>query len=148
MSLNDITNFLIINPWLSTAGMPTEAQLKEIALHGYQTVINLALKTSPGAIPNEEEILKRFGLKYFHIPVIWESPQKTDFENFATVMQSLNNEKIFVHCVLNMRVSIFVYLYRVKFLNETPEIAYQDVLKIWDPDQVWRKLMEGILLSD
>jgi hypothetical protein len=59
-------------------------------------------------------------------------------------MQSKENEKIFIHCVLNMRVSIFVYLYRVHFLHEAHEVAYPDVLKIWEPDQIWQSFMKEI----
>lgn len=148
MPLNDITNFLVINPWLTTAGMPNEEQLQEIARNGYLFVINLALSTSPGAIPNEKEMLNSSGSLYYHIPVNWESPLYSDFEKFSSVMQSLKKEKTFVHCVLNMRVSIFVYLYRVMFLKETQEIAYQDVLKIWEPDQTWKKFMEEVLSTN
>ncbi len=148
MSLNNITNFLVINPWLATAGMPNKEQLQIIGGAGYHSVINLALNTSPGAIPNEKEILNSSGVMYYHIPVIWESPQKTDFEKFASIMQTLRKEKTFVHCVLNMRVSIFVYLYRVLFLKEAPDLAYQDVLKIWEPDHIWGKLMEDVLSSN
>lgn len=140
--LPDITNFLEIYPWLGTAGMPEVDQIKSIADAGYQAVINLALDESPGAISEERELVTSLGMKYIHIPVVWESPQISDLEQFFTIMQQLAGQKNFVHCVLNMRVSVFVYLYRVIHLKEDPEVAYQNLLAIWQPDRTWQDLMD------
>jgi len=144
MSLERVTNFLSIKPWLATAGMPTKDQLVLLPLYGYQNIINLALDDSPGAIVNEDQIVKNLGLQYFHVPVIWEKPIKSNFDKFVSIMLSLSNEKTFVHCVLNMRVSVFVYLYRVHFLQEAHEFAYPDVLKIWQPDPTWQSFIKEI----
>lgn len=143
--INDITNYLEITPWLGTAGMPTADQIETIADAGYQAVINLALEESPGAIADEHERVTRLGMKYIHIPVVWESPQISDLEQFFATMQQLTGLKVFVHCVLNMRVSVFVYLYREIILKEDPEIAFQDLLKIWQPDDTWQDLMDTAL---
>lgn len=140
--ITDITNYLEIKPGLGTAGMPTVDQIKSIADAGYQAVINLALDESPGAISDEREMVTSLGMKYIHIPVVWESPQISDLEQFFTSMQVLAGYKVFVHCVLNMRVSVFVYLYRVIHLKEDPEVAFQDLLKIWQPDDTWQDLMD------
>jgi protein tyrosine phosphatase (PTP) superfamily phosphohydrolase (DUF442 family) len=141
-AITDITNYLEIYPWLGTGGMPTTGQIKSIADTGYQAVINLALDESPGAIADEKERVTRLGMKYIHIPVVWESPQISDLEQFFTIMQQLADYKVFVHCVLNMRVSVFVYLYRVIHLKEDPEDAFQDLLEIWHPDDTWQDLMD------
>lgn len=147
-SITNITNYLEIYPWLGTSGMPTSDQIKSIADANYQVVINLALDGSPRAISDERELVTSLGMEYIHIPVIWESPQISDLEQFFTVMQPLAGYKVFVHCVLNMRVSAFVYLYRVIHLKEDPDVAFQDLLKIWQPDQIWWKLMENALRSN
>lgn len=136
--ITDITNYLEIYPWLGTAGMIRVDQIKSIADAGYQAVINLALDESPGSISDERELVTSFGMKYIHIPVVWESPQISDVEQFFLIMQQLKGLKVFVHCVLNMRVSVFVYLYRVIHLKEDPEVAYLDLLKIWQPDKTWQ----------
>ena len=136
-TIKDITNYLQIKPWLGTAGMPRADQLKLIADQGFEVVINLALAESPGAILDEAERLALMGLEYIHIPVVWESPELSNFEEFISIMDQKKGQKIFVHCVLNMRVSVFVYLYRLLILNEDPDTAYQDLRKIWEPDLVW-----------
>ena len=60
-------------------------------------------------------------------------------------MDQKKGQKIFVHCVLNMRVSVFVYLYRLLILKEDPDTAYQDLRKIWEPDQVWSDFIRKAL---
>jgi len=145
--ITDITNFLEIDPWLGTAGMPTADQIACIADAGYQAVINLALDESPGAITYEGERVTSLGMKYIHIPVVWESPQISDLEEFFTSMQQVKGLKVFVHCVLNMRVSVFLYLFRVIYLKEDPEVAFQDLLEIWHPDNTWQELIDTALQS-
>lgn len=144
MSLARVTNYLPINPRLATAGMPTKEQIELLVLHEFQNVINLALDDSPGALENEAELVNKLGLNYYHIPVIWENPLKSDFDKFVSIMQTIKNEKTFIHCVLNMRVSVFVYLFRVHLLHESAEPAYLDILKIWYPDQTWQSFMKEI----
>ena len=146
-SITAITNYLEIYPWLGTAGMPTADQIACIADAGYQAVINLALDESPGAITDEGERVTSLGMKYIHIPVVWESPQISDLEEFFTSMQQVKGLKVFVHCVLNMRVSVFVYLFRVIYLKEDPEVAFQDLLEIWYPDNTWQELIDTALQS-
>ena len=122
--------------------MPKEGQLACIANNGYEVLINLALLDSPGALPNEDTLVTVLGLQYFHIPVVWESPQPSDLDQFFKTMQRNQNRKVFVHCVLNMRVSVFVFLYRVMVLKENAEKVYQDLLRIWVPDHTWRDFID------
>lgn len=145
LDIHDIINFLEIDPQVGTAGMPTIDQFQSIAAAGYEVVINLALDQSPGAIPEEEALVTRYGIHYIHIPVVWEYPQQADLEQFFTAMQKWHGHKIFVHCVLNMRVAVFVYLYRVIILQEDSLCPFQDLLKIWQPDQTWQTLIDDAL---
>jgi protein tyrosine phosphatase (PTP) superfamily phosphohydrolase (DUF442 family) len=146
-NLKEITNFLAINENLGTAGMPQVSQFEEIANAGYKVVINLAVNESPGAISNEAEILSSFGISYIHIPVIWEMPDLVSLKTFLQTMDEYAAQKVLVHCVLNMRVSIFVYLYRLLRLGESPENAYESVLEIWEPDNTWQSFIHKALLA-
>ena len=51
--LSTIRDLLVLSDRLATAGQPTEAELGAVAARGYEVVINLALTTSPGALPDE-----------------------------------------------------------------------------------------------
>ncbi|MAT45771.1 MAG: phosphatase [Anaerolineaceae bacterium] len=145
LDLQKITNFLTISESLASAGQPDENQLGSLRDSGYHVVINLALKDSPQALPDEEKTVTDLGLTYIHIPVIWEAPTRKNLQQFFETMQQFQDKKIFVHCVLNMRVSAFIFLYRVNILKETEEIARQDMLKIWQPDEIWQKFINDNL---
>ncbi len=113
MALNDILNFLPIDERLATAGQPTREQFAQIAAAGYGLVINLAPSDSSNAIPDEQGAVAAAGMDYVHIPVSWQAPQLEDLTRFFAVMEQNRERKVFVHCAMNLRVSSFVYLYRV-----------------------------------
>jgi protein tyrosine phosphatase (PTP) superfamily phosphohydrolase (DUF442 family) len=138
MSLNQILNYFPIFDNLATAGQPQREQFLDISRAGYTVVINLALTTSDNAIPDEAIVVNNLGMEYIHIPVVWEAPQPGDFERFCTELERLRRQKVFVHCALNMRVSAFVYLYRVLYLGANPDEVKWDMLSIWEPEGVWK----------
>lgn len=143
--LHDIRNYLPISPTLGTAGQPTAEQFRAVAEAGYTDVINLALSTSDHAIPNEAELAAVLGMTHFHIPVVWEAPTAGDFQIFARVMNLNRERRVFVHCALNMRVSAFVYLYRVLHLGEEEAIARVDLHRIWQPNPTWQGFIDDRL---
>jgi protein tyrosine phosphatase (PTP) superfamily phosphohydrolase (DUF442 family) len=140
--LTEIYKFRSLGDKLGTAGQPTEAQLRQVHEAGFDTVINLALPTSDNALPNEGSIVTALGMTYVHIPVNFKSPASQDFRSFSRVMQALDGHRVFVHCAANMRVSAFMYLYRVMFKDVPASEARQDLNAIWQPDDVWSKFIE------
>jgi protein tyrosine phosphatase (PTP) superfamily phosphohydrolase (DUF442 family) len=138
--LQDITNFVSMADDIGTSGQPRAEQFEAIARAGYQAVINLALPTSDHAIPNEGSIVTGLGMHYFHIPVVWEAPTVDDLRTFIGVMKALDGKKVWVHCVLNLRVSAFTYHYlrHVRGLDEAA--SRSPMLRRWEPqmEEVWR----------
>ena len=51
------------------------------------------------------------------------------------------NQKVWLHCAANMRVSAFVYCYRCAVLKQDPELAKKDLSKVWEPIAVWKKFI-------
>jgi protein tyrosine phosphatase (PTP) superfamily phosphohydrolase (DUF442 family) len=143
--LSEITNFYQISNGLATSGMPRPEQFAEIGAAGYQLVINLARSVSPGQPSNEAELVRAAGMDYIHIPVEWEHPQLQDVQQFFSVMDANRERRIFVHCVMNYRVSAFVYLYRVLHLGIPEPQARQDLQRLWTPDGIWAELIEQAL---
>ncbi len=142
--LNGIGNYLSLGR-IGTAGQPTAEQFAAIQAAGYRVVINLALPTSTNALPDEADRVTALGMTYVHIPVIWESPALQDLEGFFAAMERYREEKVFVHCALNMRVSAFIFLYRVIRLGVPPEEARGMLLQIWQPDEVWSRFIDQAL---
>ncbi|WP_204104836.1 MULTISPECIES: protein tyrosine phosphatase family protein [Spirulina sp. CCY15215] len=142
--LDNIYNFVQISDRIATAGQPTEEQFAEISSEGYDVIVNLALPTSTNAISDEAEIVDRWDMKYIHIPVIWENPTLADFQQFVKVMDTYSEQKVLVHCAMNMRVSAFIYLYRRIGDRVEEEKAKQDLAKIWTPNEIWQAFMEKV----
>ena len=144
MALTDIYNFFPISETLGTAGQPTEAQMGDIAAAGYKAVVNLALPASDNALADEAATVRALGMDYHNIPVVWEAPKLSDFEQFVPLMDSLARQKVFVHCAANYRVSMFVALYAEKRWGWTRAQADAHIRRIWEPDEVWARFIEDV----
>ena len=143
--LTQIKAFLQISDSISTAGQPIESEFYTIRDAGHQTVINLALANSPGAIATESQIVQALGLEYVHIPVAWESPNIQDALRFFEVMNQHEDGTVFIHCAANKRVSAFVFLYRVLCLGEERAIAQKALLRIWTPNPIWQTFINQMI---
>ena len=138
--LQKIYNVLPIHEKLLTSGQPTPEQLATVAEAGYERVLNLLPNESEAYLPEEENIVRSLGLDYYRISVIWTAPTQANFNEFRTVMDTNMHKKLYVHCAANMRVSAFLYLWRLR-RNEDPIEAEADLTDIWTPDGVWAEFI-------
>ncbi|MFI5323995.1 MAG: protein tyrosine phosphatase family protein [Thermodesulfobacteriota bacterium] len=138
----NIKNYVKVNDCIATSGQPGRDEFPEIANAGYSAVVNLATGTSPDAIPDEGEVTADEGMAYYHIPVKWTSPELSDLDRFFSVMDDLQDRKVWVHCVVNKRASAFVYLYRLIELGVPEEEARAPIDEVWEPDEIWRGFID------
>jgi protein tyrosine phosphatase (PTP) superfamily phosphohydrolase (DUF442 family) len=87
-------------------------------------------------LPGEAELVSGLGINYFQLPVTWTKPEPEKLATFIKLLSSLEGENTWVHCVKNMRVSAFIYLYRRLHLGEN-ETAGFPMNQIWQPDEIW-----------
>lgn len=139
--IEDILTYLPLSPLIGTAGQPTETQLWAVQQAGYEVVINLATATSTNALPDEARLVAALGMTYVPIPVLWDKPTLDDLNAFFDALDMYAGRKVFVHCVLNWRVSTFMYLHRVIRLGIPRETAVWDMLSIWEPDEIWSQFI-------
>ena len=137
-ALDHIRNFLRIDDGLATSGMPQPDDFAALRQAGFDVVINLALLSSDNALPNEGELVSAQGMTYVHIPVKFDAPLPSDFDRFTRVLDACAGQRVFVHCAANKRVSAFVFLHRLRH-GAGRGRAESDLLKIWQPDGVWRE---------
>jgi protein tyrosine phosphatase (PTP) superfamily phosphohydrolase (DUF442 family)/8-oxo-dGTP pyrophosphatase MutT (NUDIX family) len=143
--LQAIFAFLPLGDRIGTAGQPAPEQFPMLQAAGYETVINLALASSPGAVPDEAERVRQLGLDYVHIPVEFGAPTLEDLRKFFAAMDANRERKVFVHCIANKRVSAFVFLYRVLVRGERISEAEMALHRIWNPDPVWQDFIDRAL---
>ncbi len=132
-SLHEIVNFHFVSDQLASSGMLDLAQYEHIKDYGFKHVINLI----PGNQIKERKHVQSLGLSYEQIAVDWNKPTAENFVQFAELMQSYGDAKVYIHCEMNMRASAFVYLYRVLYQDIPQQDAQQDMLTIWQPQGTW-----------
>jgi protein tyrosine phosphatase (PTP) superfamily phosphohydrolase (DUF442 family) len=137
-----IKGFVALSDRLGTAGQPTAAELAEVASAGYEMVVNLALPTSDGALPDEKAIVERHGLTYLHIPIDFQAPKVETAMRFFRVLDEHRSRRLFVHCAANMRVSALVFAYRVARGDMSRDEAWADLVRVWQPNPTWQKFIE------
>lgn len=142
----DILNYVKISERIGTSGQPRAEQFNDIASGGFGTIINLAVPDSSNAIADEGSVVTRAGMNYFNIPVIWDAPKVEQFRTFATLMNGLEDRKVWVHCALNMRVSCFMYLWHTKFRGMNEDEARSLMRRIWNPDDfpAWKQFVADV----
>ena len=143
--LKEIYNYLSLTESIATAGQPTEGQIAATAENGYEVVINLGLADAEYALKDEGAMVRALGMQYIHLPVIWERPTKLDLERFFKVIKANQDNKVFIHCAANMRVSVFMALYRILRLGWSSEKAFEEVKRIWTPNDIWQMFIDESL---
>lgn len=137
----DAPNFTPISAGLATSGQPTEAALRSLGRQGYQAVVYLAPSDVPNAVPGEAGIVAAQGLEFVHIPIPFGAPDESHVQALFAALDRLKGRKTLVHCEINMRASVMVFLYRAIRLREAPATAYEAVARVWSPRGAWRKLV-------
>ena len=147
--MKDIYHYQVLDENLSSSGMPTADQMKEVAEAGVQLVINLAPHEAPNAIPDEGELVNSLGMEYINIPVTWRAPESEALTRFMKEMDAHAGKKILVHCEANYRASAFVMMYRVLRLGWNKADAIPVMEKMWNPEDfpVWEKFIQDQLIN-
>jgi protein tyrosine phosphatase (PTP) superfamily phosphohydrolase (DUF442 family) len=141
--LDGVKAYLRISDQLATSGQVEYREIPAIKEAGFDVVVNLAPARKER---NGEEgfLVTEQGMTYIQIPVDWENPSLRDLDLFFDVMKANQDRKVYVHCFANMRVSVFVYLYRTLELGIPKDQARADLAKIWDPasEAQWSQFIE------
>jgi protein tyrosine phosphatase (PTP) superfamily phosphohydrolase (DUF442 family) len=140
--LSTVRDLLVLSDRLATAGQPTEAELGAVAARGFEVVINLALATSPGALPDEGAVVGKLGMEYIHIPIDFTAPAIPAALRFFEVMRANRDRRLFVHCAANKRVSALIFAYRIVEGQPGPAEAARDLARRWEPDEIWRRYID------
>lgn len=143
--LQGIYNYRRLTDLIATAGQPSEDELAAVARAGFDAVVNLALHDAEYSLPDERQTVESLGMRYIHIPVVWERPLRADLERFFDVMDELAGKPVFVHCAANKRVSIFMALYRQLRQGWSVEAVMPDIHALWEPDDVWRGFLDKMI---
>ena len=145
-ALSTIHHYRAVDDRLGTSGQPTEAQLVDVARAGFTTVINLALHDDPRySLADEAGTVRSLGLDYVHVPVQFAAPKQSELLAFFDAMDARAEEKVWVHCAANYRVTVFLGLYRMIRQGWPRERAFELMDGLWKPNDVWTAFIEEAL---
>lgn len=141
MTIDSIINYIQVSKRIATSGQPEERHFKSIAQARYKVVINLGMPNSDNALLNEGNIVTACNMTYVHIPVPFEAPAIEHLRQFFSIMNAYADQKVWIHCVANYRVSAFLYQYKRLVLCESHKVASKVMLPSWQPNSIWKHFM-------
>lgn len=143
-ALSHILAFQFVHENLVTSGQPSFDELALIANAGFKVVINLALTDASNVLVGEDRRVLELGMDYINLPLLFDRPSYTQSLRVLDLLKSLQQQKVWLHCALNMRVSSLIYIYRVHHL-QMDEVDAQDLLhQIWTPNIKWSEIIEQL----
>jgi protein tyrosine phosphatase (PTP) superfamily phosphohydrolase (DUF442 family) len=147
MSVNQAYNFRKVSDSISTAGLLSEDQLKQLGDEGYEAVINLLPDKHDYAIKNEASLVKAQDIVYEYIPVDFAAPTEKDYQLFSEKMSELSNRKIMLHCAANYRVSAFYSIYAYLNHDWSATQVKEFMSSIWNVTEhpVWEEFVSRML---
>ncbi|MBB6521412.1 protein tyrosine phosphatase family protein [Pseudoteredinibacter isoporae] len=139
-----IFNFYSVTDRIASSGQPSKEEFQVIAEGEYELVINLAMPNHEKSISEEGCIVTSLGMSYIHIPVPFDSPNEDHYREFCSYMDALQHKKVWVHCIVNARVSAFLFRYLQEYRGLSPAEATTPILEQWLPnmDEVWKGFIE------
>ena len=152
--MQSIRNFVQLTDLIGTAGQPAPEQLPLVKQAGYESVINLALPDHADAVPAEGALVTGLGLNYIHLPVPFDRPLPGHVLRFCRLLQALEGTPVLVHCIMNYRVSAFMFHYLHTMAGWSVKAARSPMFERWTPDPVWSDLLAwpaakiGLEISD
>ncbi len=142
---DDIRNWQRRPDGITTSGKLEAHDPPRLAAIGVRHVVNLALDSHPEALAQEAALLAAEGNAYTHIPVPFDAPTPAHVAALAEALAAHPGSH-HVHCIMNWRVTAFLYLLDRAGGVPEPE-ARARMAKVWNPLEdetapaVWRALL-------
>ncbi len=127
---------------ITTAGLPSVADLTHLSQSGCEAVINLYPNDAPHALSDEARLVSDLGMAYTHIPVPWSQPELHHLEQFFATLTALRGRRLFIHCAANKRVSLFLALWRMADQGWSRSRAEAELHQRWQPNEVWQQFFD------
>lgn len=145
---SDIRNWQRRPDGITTSGRLEAGDPARLAAIGVRHVVNLALDEHPEALADERLVMEGAGIGYTHIPVPFDAPTQDHVAALEAAITAVDGP-VHVHCIMNYRVTAFLYLLDRK--NGVPEAeARSRMTAVWDPltseepaAQPWKALLSG-----
>ena len=86
MTIESAYNYRRVSERISTAGVVPQKLLEQLAGAGFTAVISLLPDSSEYAVAGERDIVEQQGLEYIYIPVDFDAPTESDYQEFKDAL--------------------------------------------------------------
>ena len=124
-----IRNFLQVNPQFCTGGQPRPEHFAKLKADGVKAVLNLR-QPSEHRADEERAAAEQAGLKYFNIPVNYQTPTDASVDEFLRVTDDPSNRPMFIHCTAAIRVGAYWTIRRALRDGISVEAALEEGRKV------------------
>ena len=93
------------------------------------------------AVKDEGAIVTSLGMNYLHIPVPFLHPLPEHVRLFCKVLFQIRDDKVFVHCIMNYRVSVFMYHYLSKVEGMGEVESRSPMFDRWNMEPQWQEAL-------
>lgn len=126
------------SPRLVTSGQPPARWFASDDAAQLQVIVHLWASRSTELSFNEAQIVGHQRKLYVFQTIDFNHPVDEDLVTFLSLMNVFNGRNVQVHCQLNVLASSMVFLYEVIEEKRDAYVAYNDVIRVWSPNAVWR----------
>jgi protein tyrosine phosphatase (PTP) superfamily phosphohydrolase (DUF442 family) len=137
-SLESIPGFQRITDLIASSGNVMDDQFDLIKKHGFTHVISLL----QGDQSREDSVVTSKGMSFTQIPVDPGKPKMKDLEAFIREMGEHGDEMVYLYCQGNIRVSAFLFIYRVTQLGTDKRVAKAALEEMWYPTDDWHDFIQ------
>lgn len=136
----DLPNFYAVNKQLFRGAQPTEAGVRQLAVMGVKTIVNL--RETNEKVRAEESWARNAGVKFVSVPLNnWFEPKDEQIEKILAIIDDPESQPVFVHCKRGAdRTGAVVAVYRITHDGWTAKQANDEAKELgfgwW---QVWMK---------
>lgn len=125
----EIRNFLQVTPQFCTGGQPRPQHFAKLKAEGVKAVLNLR-QPSEHRADEERAAVEEAGLKYFNVPVAFQSPTEASVDEFLRITDDPSNRPMFIHCTAAVRVGAFWAIRRALRDGISVEAALEEGRKV------------------
>ena len=124
-----------IDEQVTVGAQPSEADIRELAHKGFQSVVNLRTTgedDQPLAPEDEGLAVQDRGLRYVHIPISLRALTTEQVDHFRDEMEGLP-APVYIHCKGGTRAAALLALHRATESGKTGEEALRDAEQLGAP---------------
>lgn len=139
----ELFNYMELSPLIGMAGQPNPEQFELLKAARYQAIIHFRVSEAPYRVVDEADRVEQLGLDYGSFQLSFANPLPEAFEQFCKLMGANRGKRVFIHCASGYSTATFLYLYRVLYMNMPHEQAQADLLKVWEPNDIWQRFIDA-----